>query len=318
MFIPSQRVSPSLSSVIACFTRRLSQSQSKSQSQSLHLPLPLSHPLSLSLSRPLSPSLSLSSSRLFSSLSSSSPLFSSLFSSTSLFSSLLSLSSFTLSPSHSHSSPLSSFFWTRNEGPRTGSRQRHHSSAVRITVIIFTTMTKLNEDREKGDTSSWPTVEQDKRSKLSQSNGQTPLTSCILFRPRASCYCACHPHHWGHRGTSTSVPSVSKTPVHHRRQPSTPSIDATIRSHFRRQPPKPSIDATIQSTLTTHQLTEASFGSSTTNQIREPINSFFILTTPTRLILLDPAVNPGLFRRRAQPIFHGPESQHLVTQFSPS
>ena len=123
-----------------------------------------------------------------------------------------------------------SFSWTRNKGARTGSRQRHHSTAVRITVIIYTTMTKLNEDREKGDTSRWPTVEQDKRSKLSQSNGPTPLTSCILFRQRASYYCACHPHRWGHRGTSTSVPSVSKTPVHHRRQPSKPSIDATNQS----------------------------------------------------------------------------------------
>ena len=48
---------------------------------------------------------------------------------------------------------LLSFFWTRNEGPRMGSCQRQHSTAVRITVIIYTTMTKLTEDCEKGDTS---------------------------------------------------------------------------------------------------------------------------------------------------------------------
>ena len=40
--------------------------------------------------------------------------------------------------------------------PRTRSRQRHHGFAVRITVITYTILTKLNEDCEKGDTSSWP------------------------------------------------------------------------------------------------------------------------------------------------------------------
>ena len=72
--------------------------------------------------------------------------------------------SLSLTVSHCLSYSLSyslSFFWTQNEGPRAGSRQRHHSFAVRITVIIYTAWTKLNEDREKGDISSWPTVVQD-------------------------------------------------------------------------------------------------------------------------------------------------------------
>ena len=107
------------------------------------------------------------------------------------------------------------FFWTRNEGPRTGSRQKHHSSAVRITVIIYTTMTKLFEDCEKE----------------TQAAGRI---SCKLFRRRASYHCACQPHHWGHRGTSTSVPSVSKDPstidANHRSHP----FVATIRRHHHR------------------------------------------------------------------------------------
>ena len=47
------------------------------------------------------------------------------------------------------------------KGSRAGSRQRQHSTAVKITVTIYPTMTKLNEDREKGDTVSWPSVKQD-------------------------------------------------------------------------------------------------------------------------------------------------------------
>ena len=52
--------------------------------------------------------------------------------------SLTLLLSYSLTPLLPHSL---SFFWTRNEGPRTGSRQRQHSTAVRITVIIYTIMT---------------------------------------------------------------------------------------------------------------------------------------------------------------------------------
>ena len=36
---------------------------------------------------------------------------------------------------------ISFFFWTRNGGPRTGSRQKQHSTAVRKTVIRYTIMT---------------------------------------------------------------------------------------------------------------------------------------------------------------------------------
>ena len=35
------------------------------------------------------------------------------------------------------------------EGPQAGSRQRQHSTAVRITVIIYTTKTKQNKTVKK-------------------------------------------------------------------------------------------------------------------------------------------------------------------------
>ena len=41
---------------------------------------------------------------------------------------------------YGHRSNRSFFFWTRNAGPRTGSRQRQHSTAVKITVMICTIM----------------------------------------------------------------------------------------------------------------------------------------------------------------------------------
>ena len=54
--------------------------------------------------------------------------------------------SLSVSPSVSfffRSSPLS--FGRGLEGPRAGSRQRQHSAAVRITVTIYTIMTKQNK-----------------------------------------------------------------------------------------------------------------------------------------------------------------------------
>ena len=84
---------------------------------------------------------------------------------------------------------------------------------------------KTERGPRKGDTSSWPTVKQEEAN-CHKAMDKTPLTSCILFKQRASYCCACRPHHWGHRGTSTSVPSVSKTPVHHRRSTPTIAIDA--------------------------------------------------------------------------------------------
>ena len=83
--------------------------------------LPLSHSLSLSLSLFLSFLLSFSCSLLLS----------------------LSLSLTCLLPlSYSLLS-----FWTRNEGPRTGSRQKQHSTAVRKTVIVYATTTTEQNHR---------------------------------------------------------------------------------------------------------------------------------------------------------------------------
>ena len=85
----------------------------------------------------------------FSSLSSSLPLFLSFsFSFSFSFSpslSLLLFLSFSFSFSLYLSLSLSFSFGRGMEGPRAGSRQRHHSTAARITVIIYTTMTKQKQ-----------------------------------------------------------------------------------------------------------------------------------------------------------------------------
>ena len=104
------------------------------------------------------------------------------------------------------------FFWTRNAGPRSGSRQRHHSTAVRITVIISATMTKLNEFCEE------------KRQKW--------------LAKLSSNYCACHPHPLGTQRdfhvSALCVEYTSPLPFddtirRHRRYQAT--IDATTRRH---------------------------------------------------------------------------------------
>ena len=143
---------------------------------------------------------------------------------------------------------LSQFFLLSGvEGPRTGSHQKpQHCCENNCHDIHY-----YDENtKEKKDTISWPTVKQEKRNKLSQNNGQTPLTSCILFRQRTNYYCACHPRHWGYRGTSTSQPlcrrrhsttirrhhsTPSPLPVHHR-PPSKPRVPLSTpspqRVHF--------------------------------------------------------------------------------------
>ena len=44
-------------------------------------------------------------------------------------------------------SVVPSFFWTRNEGPRTGSRQKQHNTAVRIAVTAYATRTTEQNHR---------------------------------------------------------------------------------------------------------------------------------------------------------------------------
>ena len=134
----------------------------------------------------------------------------------------------TLTHSHSHTlthslslTPSLSFFWTRNEGPRTGSRQKHHSSAVRITVMIF---------HYHDDPNCRARYAVNFHKNGSETQGQKPLTSCTLFRQRASYHCACHPHQKDFHVSALCVENPSP--------PSTPPIDATIRSHQ----PKPTTD----------------------------------------------------------------------------
>ena len=127
-----------------------------------------------------------------------------------------------------------------------------HSVEVRITVVIYPTMTKLNEDCEKETQAAGQTVEQDtqqtvaKRERRHRDERQKPLLSCKLFRRKASCYCACHPHYWGTQTDFHVSALCVEDPVHHRRQPPTPSIDATIRRHPSKHPTTPPIDATIR------------------------------------------------------------------------
>ena len=85
------------------------------------------------------------------------------------------------------------------KGPRAGSRQRQHSTAVTITVIIYTIMIKLNKLR-KEDTSSWPDCQaRDAATDTNEENGTrtNPLFSWKLFRLKASYLCACQTHPLG-------------------------------------------------------------------------------------------------------------------------
>ena len=102
----------------------------------------------------------------------------------------------------------------RNEGPRTGSRQRYHSSAVGIAVIMYTTMTKLNEDFEKRHKQLAKLSSKINESKLSQSKGQSvQRKSKLLLCPL---------------GTQRDF-HVSALCVEDPSPPLTPSIDATNR-----------------------------------------------------------------------------------------
>ena len=106
-------------------------------------------------------------------------------------------------PASSHSL---SFFWTRNEGPRTGSRQKHHSTAIgKKSVTIFAVMTRQRKQ----------------------------LVACCLTHKLLLCV---RSSRLGHRGTSTSVPScatiiaidaieaIHSAPFYTFRRHSTPSV----------------------------------------------------------------------------------------------
>ena len=105
---------------------------------------------------------------------------------------------------------------------------------MRRTVIIYTTMTKLTEDCEKRDTSSWPRLSSRIRSKQpqneSETQGQKPQNILQKQSDKEQATTV--------RGTLTTGDICVEDPVHHRRRPSTPPIDATIRRHQ----PKPTTD----------------------------------------------------------------------------
>ena len=268
----------------------LARSRSRSLvARSRSLSLALARSLSLALARLLSLSLSLSRSRSLS----------------------LSLSlSLALSRSLAPSLALSlSLFWTLRRDPRgvTSEATQHccENNCHNIHYNDQAGQTVKERHLVAGKLSS-------KRHKFRQSreNGTmvNPLFSCKLFRLKASYLCACQTHYWGHRGTSTSVPSVSKTPVHHRRQPSTPSIDATHGRHHSEPLPTPTIDA-IHRRHQSSATQSISDNPSALGHYHKPNQRTYQLllhfdnAKPSRTS--GSAVNPGLFRRRAQPVFHG-------------
>ena len=91
------------------------------------------------------------------------------------------------------------------------------TQAVRITVIIYPRR-KTERGPKKGDTSSWPTSKM-KQTVTKQCTNATDILHSVQIKNKLL---LCVPS--SGETASTSVPSVSKTPVHHRR--STPTIDA--------------------------------------------------------------------------------------------
>ena len=195
------------------------------------------------------------------------------------------------------------FFWTRNEGPQTGSRQKHN----RITVIIYITMTKLNEDREKGDTSSWPNrrARLTKQTVTKQWTNATDILQSVQTKSKLLLCVSSSP-----LGTQRDF-HVNALCVEDPSPPSTPSIDAIRRRHHSKPLSTPTIEAIHrrrQSSpptspyLTTHQLPLHVGSSPQTRSENNQLLLHFGITNPSRTS--GSAVNPVLFRRRAQPFFH--------------
>ena len=142
---------------------------------------------------------------------------------------------------------LSPFFWTRTEGPPTGSRQRQHSAAARITVIKYTTMTKLNEDCEKETQAVGQTVEQDTQQTVTKRERDTGTKATVILhtvQTKSKLPLCVSPSLLGTQkdfhvsALCVEDPSPPLTPTVdaiHRRHPSTPPFDATIRRHHRRR-----------------------------------------------------------------------------------
>ena len=151
------------------------------------------------------------------------------------------------------------------------------------------------------------TVKQDKRSKLSQSNEQTPLTSCELFGQRANYHCACHPHHWDIEGLPRQCPLCrrpqSTIDANDRRHLSKPPFEATFDAHHRSHPSTPPNVATNQSISDNPPALFTLGHHHSPNQRTHQLLLHFDNTNPSRTS--GSAINPGLFRRRAQLVFHG-------------
>ena len=132
-------------------------------------------------------------------------------------------------------------------------RQRQHSTALTITVIIYTIMTtgrrttcnllfsnRLHEEsitkipfktvkrrhKQPANLSAKYTANCLKSRSRNKDKKPTGILQTVQTKSKATTVRVTVTA-GGHRGTSTSVPSVSKTPAHHRRQPSTPPFVAT-------------------------------------------------------------------------------------------
>ena len=146
-----------------------------------------------------------------------------------------SLDSVTSFLQHVNSAPCSSlsFFWTRNERAPGGvmSEATQHCCENNCHNIHYHDQAKQTVKKD-----IW--WHANCRAREQNQTGREDGTNLMqLFRLKASYLCACQTHHWGRRGTSTSVPSVSKTPVHHRRS------TQIHRRHRRHQTTHSAIDA---------------------------------------------------------------------------
>ena len=132
--------------------------------------------------------------------------------------------------------------WTRNEGPRTWSRQRQHSSAVRITVIIYTIVTNLDEDCEKETQAAGETVKQDTQQTVTKRERDTGTKATDILQTvqtKSKLPLCMSP---SLLGTQRDF-HVSALCVEDRSPPSAPTIDAIHRRRHSKPPSTPTIEA---------------------------------------------------------------------------
>ena len=132
------------------------------------------------------------------------------------------------------------------EGPRAGSRQRQHSTAVRITVTIYSTMTKLNRTVKERHQAAGKTVKQEKQNQTNTRERHKGKTAVLLQSVQTESklpLCVSNLTTGDTEGLPRQCP-LCRRPQLPPSMPSTEAIDATIRRHQSHQATIDAIEAT--------------------------------------------------------------------------